>query len=123
MATPVEFVSVLHQAKTQANVWHHQVIGSGSYAEHKALGHLYENLTGFIDEFVESLQGLYPRLVGYTTKPLVDWKEGQSLEYLKMLCEYVEAERDGLGKQSWIQNQVDELQKLLYQIKYELTLK
>jgi hypothetical protein len=119
MATPVEFVSVLHQAKTQAQVWHHQ---TPKYSEHKALGHLYENLTGFIDGFVESLQGYMPRLVGYTTKPLVDWKEGQAMEYLKMLCEYVEAERAGVGTASWIQNQVDELQKLLYQIKYELTL-
>ena len=41
MATPVEFVSVLHQAKTQAHVWHHQTV---LYPEHKALGHLYENL-------------------------------------------------------------------------------
>ena len=120
MATPVEFVSVLHQAKTQAHVWHHQTT---LYAEHKALAHLYENLTEFIDEFVESLQGLYPRFVGYTTKPLVDWKEGQSMEFLKGLCVYVENERAGLGTQSWIQNEVDELQKLLYQIKYELSLK
>lgn len=119
MATPVEFVSVLHQAKTQAHVWHHQTT---LYPEHKALGHLYEGLTEFIDGFVESLQGYYPRFVGYTTKPLVDWKEGQSMEYLKMLCEYVEAERAGVGQMSWIQNEVDELQKLLYQIKYELTL-
>jgi len=119
MATPVEFVSILHQAKTQAHVWHHQTI---KYSEHKALGHLYEGLTEFIDGFVESLQGYMPRLVGYTTQPLIDWKEGQSMEYLKMLCEYVEAERAGVGTASWIQNQIDELQKLLYQIKYELTL-
>jgi hypothetical protein len=28
-----------------------------------------------------------------------------------------------LGVESWIQNQVDDLQKFLYQIKYELSLK
>lgn len=119
MATPAEFVSVLHQAKTQAHVWHHQTT---KYAEHKALGHLYEGLTEQIDSLVESLQGFIPRITGYTTKPLVDWKEGQSMEYVKMLCDYVEAERQGVGTASWIQNQIDELQQLLYQIKYELSL-
>jgi hypothetical protein len=44
------------------------------------------------------------------------------MEYLKMLCDYVEVERDGVGSMSWIQNQIDELQQLLYQIKYELSL-
>jgi len=119
MATPVEFLSVLHQAKTQGHVWHHQTT---LYPEHKALGHFYEGLTEIIDSLAESLQGLYPRFTGYTTKPLTDWKEGQSLEYLKMLCEYVQAERQGLGNATWIQNEVDDLQKFLYQIKYELTL-
>jgi len=119
MATQSEFISVLHQAKTQGQIWHHQTT---KYSEHKALGHFYEGITDHIDSLVESLQGYYPRIVGYTTKPLVDWKEGQSLEFLKGLCQYVEAERMGLGEYSWIQNQVDDLQKFLYQIKYELTL-
>jgi hypothetical protein len=119
MATQAEFISVLHQAKTQGHIWHHQTT---LYPEHKALGHFYENLTSFIDEFVESLQGYGPRIVGYTNKPFVDWKEGQSLEFLKGLCIYVQNERNGVGTESWIQNQIDELQKLLYQIKYELSL-
>lgn len=123
MATQAEFISILHQAKTQGHVWHHQVFGQGSYAEHRALGHFYEGITEHIDSLVESLQGYGPRIVGYTTKPLVDWKEGQSVEFLKGLCSYVQSERQSLGSDSWIQNQVDDLQKFLYQIKYELSLK
>jgi hypothetical protein len=119
MATAVEFISVLHQAKTQGQVWHHQ---TEVYSEHKALGHFYEGITDHIDSIVESLQGYGPRITGYTTKPLVDWKLGQSMEYLKGLCQYVQNERQGLGAESWIQNQIDDLQKFLYQIKYELTL-
>ena len=119
MATPVEYISVLHQAKTQGHIWHNQTT---LYPEHKALGHFYEGITEHIDGLVESLQGYGPRITGYTTKPLVDWKEGQSYEYLKALCEYTQNERQSLGEYSWIQNQVDDLQKFLYQIKYELTL-
>jgi hypothetical protein len=120
MATAAEFISVLHQSKTQAQVWHHQTT---SYSEHKALGKYYEGITELIDGLVESLQGYVPRITGYTTKLLVDWKEGLSLEYLKSLCEYVQAERLSVGDTTWIQNQIDEIQKLLYTTKYKLTLK
>ena len=120
MATQVEFISILHQAKTQGHIWHHQTT---LYPEHKALGHFYEGITEIIDELVESLQGYGPRIVGYTNKPFVDWKEGQSEEFLKGRRVYVQTNRQSLGSESWIQNQVDELQKFLYQIKYELSLK
>ena len=119
MATPSEFISVLHQAKTQGQVWHHQTT---LYPEHKALGHFYEGIIEHIDSLTESLQGYGPRIVGYTTKPLVDWREGQAIDFLKGLCIYTQSERLGLGSESWIQNQVDDLQKFLYQIKFELTL-
>jgi hypothetical protein len=119
MATAAEFISVLHQARTQGHIWHNQ---TEVYSEHKALGHFYEGIVDHIDGLVESLEGYGPRIVGYTTRPLVDWKEGQSMEYLKGLCVYVQAERLGLGTESWIQNQIDDLQKFLYQIKFELTL-
>lgn len=122
MASPSEFISVLHQAKTQGHIWHNQTEGPGSFAEHSALGEFYEGIEDHIDSLVESLQGYGPRIGGYTTKPLVDWKPGQSVEYLKGLCQYVEAERKGLGEYSWIQNQIDDLQKFLYIIKYKLSL-
>ena len=51
MATQSEFISVLHQAKTQGQVWHHQTT---LYPEHKALGHFYEGITEHIDSLVES---------------------------------------------------------------------
>ena len=120
MATAAEFISILHQAKTQGHIWHNQTT---LYPEHKALGHFYQNITEQIDSLVESLQGYGPRIIGYTTKPLVDWKEGQSYEYIKSLCQYVETERQSVGSASWVQNKIDELQQFLYQIKYELTLK
>lgn len=120
MATAAEFISVFHQSHTQAKVWHNQTT---SFSEHKALGHYYEGILELVDGLVESLQGYGPRIVGYTTSPLVDWKEGQSESYFKGLCEYVAKERMGVGTESWIQNQIDEIMQFLYQIKYELSLK
>ena len=120
MATVSEFVSVLQQSRTQAQVWHNQ---TDSFSEHKALGFYYEGVVELIDGLVESIQGYGPRVVGYTTKPLVDWVEGQSMEYFKGLCEYVANERMGVGSESWIQNQIDEIMELLYNTKYQLSLK
>ena len=120
MATQSEFISVLHQSRTQAQVWHHQ---TNSFSEHKALGFYYEGIVELIDGLVESLQGYGPRIVGYTTSPLVDWKEGQSETYFKGLCEYVAKERMGVGTESWVQNQIDEIMELLYNTKYQISLK
>jgi len=86
MADAKDFISVFHQSHTQVKIWHNQTT---SYSEHKALGHYYEGILELIDGLVESIQGYRPRITGYTTKPLVDWEEGQSVEYLKGLCEYV----------------------------------
>lgn len=123
MATVAEFVSVLQQSRTQAQVWHHQTNGPSSFSEHKALQFYYEGIVEKIDGLVESIQGYGPRITGYTTKPLVDWVEGQSMEYFKGLCEYVAKERMGVGSESWIQNQIDEIMELLYNTKYQLSLK
>ena len=120
MADVNAFVSVLYQSRTQAQIWHHQ---TNSFSEHKALGFYYEGIVEKIDGLVESIQGYGSRIVGYTTSPLVDWKEGQSMSYFKGLCEYVAKERMGLGSESWIQNQVDEIMELLYNTKYQLSLK
>lgn len=120
MADVKDFVSVLYQSRTQAQVWHHQTT---SFSEHKALGYYYEGIIELVDGLVESIQGYRERITGYTTKPLVDWKEGQSMEYFKGLCEYVANERAGVGSESWIQNQIDEIMELLYNTKYQLSLK
>jgi hypothetical protein len=38
----------------QVRIWHWQ---AGSYAEHKALGHLYDDLSELADKFVETFAG------------------------------------------------------------------
>ena len=118
MATYTDFVSVLFQSRTQAHVWHLQ---TDSHAEHSALGDYYESIVDLTDSLVEGMQGCYPRLTGYTTKPLSDWKEGQSLEYFKMLDDYLSSNRSTMPQESWIQNQIDEIQQLVGRTIYKLT--
>lgn len=120
MADVKSFVSVLHQSRTQAQIWHHQ---TDSYSEHKALDFYYSGIVDKVDGLVESIQGIRPRVTGYTTKPLVDWTEGGSTVYFKGLYEYIQKERAGLGSESWIQNQVDEIAQLVAETLYQLSLK
>jgi hypothetical protein len=120
MAELNAFASVLHQSRTQAHVWHHQTI---SYSEHKALENYYTEIVELIDGLIESVQGIRPRVVGYTTSPLVDWKEGQSINYFKGLYDYVAKERAGVGSETWVQNQIDEIAQLIAETLYQLSLK
>lgn len=120
MAEVNAFVSVLHQSRTQVQIWHHQTI---SFSEHKALEEYYTEIVDLIDGLVESIQGIRPRVVGYTTSPLVDWAEGKSLIYFKGLYDYVAKERAGLGTETWIQNEVDTIAELIAETLYQLSLK
>lgn len=118
-----QFVSTLWQSRTQSHIWHHQTQGIGSFSEHKALENYYESIVPLVDGFVESVQGKYGIILSYSTYPLADWKEGGSMEYFQMLCGFVEEGRKTLPQESYIQNQIDEIVGLLYEIKYQLTLK
>lgn len=120
MATLVEYVSVLHQSHTQAKTWHNSTT---VYSEHKALGAYYDEIVELVDGLVESSQGVYPRFTGYTTKPLVDWVEGKSVEYFKMLYTYLQKERTTLPQETWIQNQIDSIVELVAETSYQLSLK
>lgn len=118
-----QFVSTLWQSRTQSHIWHHQTQGIGSFSEHKALENYYESIVELVDGFVESVQGKYGIISGYSTYPLADWKEGGSMDYFHMLCGFVEEGRKTLPQDSYIQNQIDEIVELLYDTKYQLTLK
>jgi len=120
MATFAEFSSVLNQSRLQTHVWHLQ---TEHFSEHMALGAYYEEIVDLLDALTESYQGCYGRVTGYTTKPVVDWKEGQAAIYFKGLYDYVEAERQSVSDATWIQNQIDQISELIASIMYKLTLK
>jgi DNA-binding ferritin-like protein len=107
-----DFVSTLLESRNQAHVFHWQVQGEGSDARHRALETYYDEIVDLIDELVESYQGRYGILRGY--KGNAEYLENQSeLKYFEALCMYVEKNRSSLPQDSYIQNQIDEIIKLI----------
>ena len=116
----IQLISTLWQSRTQSHVWHHQ---TDSYAEHKALNNYYDEIVGLVDGLVESYEGVYPTLSGYTTSPLVDYKEGGSTIYFKGLYDFIQKGRTTLPQESWIQNQLDNIAELVSETIYMLHFK
>jgi hypothetical protein len=114
-----EFISTLKQSNEQAIVWHHQTT---SLSEHKALNNYYEEIVPLLDGLVESIQGIYPRITTYSLSNPVDWSDGVSVTYFKGLYEYVQTHRKMCYQESWIQNEIDEIAKLIASTLYQLSL-
>jgi hypothetical protein len=115
-----QFVSTLKQSFEQAIVWHHQTT---SFSEHKALNNYYDEILPLLDGLVESVQGVYPRVGSYTLVNPVDWSDGVSTTYFKGLYEYVQIHRKMCYQETWVQNQIDEIEQLIAETLYQISLK
>lgn len=112
-----EMMSLLLHSQTQVHTFHLQ---TESYAEHKALQKYYEGIDGLVDGLVESFQGKYGILKGYKSMDMNDWKSTESTtDYLNKLCERVIELRD-CCKDSYIQNQIDNVCELINSTTYKL---
>jgi len=111
------FVSTLFASRTQAHIFHLQTT---SFAKHKALNEYYDEIVDLTDSIIESYQGRYGIIEGYS--PDKPWLEGDNdiLGYFDSLCSYVEETRVNLPQDSYIQNQVDEVVSLIESTKYKL---
>lgn len=112
-----EMMSLLLHSQTQVHTFHLQ---TKSFAEHKALQKYYEDIDGLVDGLVESYQGKYSILKGYKQYPIEDYKDSTTtINYFKELCDKVVEMRD-CCKDSWIQNQIDEVCELINSTLYKL---
>ena len=112
-----EMMSLLLHSQTQVHTFHLQ---TESYAEHKALQKYYEGIDDLVDGLVESFQGKYGILKGYKSMDMNDWKSTESTtDYLNQLCEIVIELRD-CCKDSYIQNQIDNVCELINSTTYKL---
>ena len=112
-----EMMSLLLHSQTQVHTFHLQ---TESYAEHKALQKYYEGIDGLVDGLVESFQGKYGILKGYKSMDMNDWKSTESTtDYLNQLCKRVIELRD-CCKDSYIQNQIDNVCELINSTTYKL---
>jgi hypothetical protein len=121
MATFVEFLSTLLDAKEQTIVWHNQTM---SYSEHKALDKFQDELSENYDDLVESTTGIFGRPKNYSVGTLQNYtSHDQIVAYYKGLYEYIQKERKTIYQETWVQNQVDEIAALVARLLYLLTLK
>jgi hypothetical protein len=113
----VNMISTLLHSQTQVHVFHLQ---TKSYSEHKALQKYYDGIDGLVDGIVESYQGKYNILTGYKVINTVDYKSTEQLiSYFKELDDNIEKNRKSF-KESYIQNQIDTVQELIYSTLYKL---
>lgn len=113
-------VSKLLHSRIQVHIFHWQTKSQNSFAEHTALGGFYEGIGDLTDSLVESYQGKYNIITGYDSMDLEDYKNVEQLiTYFKDLDISIEKDRKSV-KESYIQNQIDTIQELLYSTLYKL---
>jgi hypothetical protein len=110
-------VSVLLHSQTQVHVFHLQ---TKSYSEHKALQNYYEGIDGLVDGVIESYQGKYDVVENYETMDIENYSSvDQLISYFKELDKTVEEKRKSV-KESYLQNQIDTIQELIFSTLYKL---
>jgi hypothetical protein len=117
-----KLISYLFHSRTQAHIYHLQFEGEGSFAAHKALNDYYDSINDLIDNLVESYQGKYGILKGYTNFTLMEFQNCENVcGYFKALLSTIENSRKSLPQDSYIQNQIDEIVALITSTLYKLT--
>ena len=97
------------------DVTHKEHLKVKSYAQHVALGELYDGILSLADGFVESYQGKYGIIdISIGSINVIDY-----MEYVEEFAKYVEGSRE-IFKEDWLKNQIDEMAALIYSTIYKL---
>jgi hypothetical protein len=112
-----KLVEKLLHSRTQAHIFHLQ---TKSYSEHIALDGYYNGILPLFDGLVESHQGKHGIITNYECDGFEDYSSGeQVINYLQTLAEDIEKLREPV-KESYIQNQIDTVEELIYSTLYKL---
>lgn len=116
----VSTISKLFHSQNQVHMFHLQTKSQSSFAEHMALGGYYDGIGDLIDGLVESYQGKYDIVTGYKHDGYDDYTGVEQLiSYFKELVKDVELLHKSV-KESYIQNQLDTVEELIYSTLYKL---
>jgi hypothetical protein len=116
----IEMVSELFHSETQTHMFHLQTKSQSSFAEHMALGGYYTEIGEKLDSLIESFQGKYDILKGYKSYDFKDYKNVEQLiKYFNDLADMITDKRD-CCKDTYIQNQIDGIEELIYSTLYKL---
>ena len=117
-----QLASLLLHSRTQAHVFHLRVSPNG-LAPHLALQTYYEDIIGLIDGIAEGYQGMNGLLEYKAVKGLDNNADTDNIiSYFEDLVKFVHTERmkDDLKGISFIQNEIDNVEKLIYSTLYKL---
>ena len=110
-------VSTLLHSQTQVHIFHLQ---TKSYSEHKALQGYYEGIDKLVDGIIESYQGKYDIIKNYDSVKTEEYKSSeQVINYFKSLDTMIDNARKSV-KESFLQNQIDTVQELIFSTIYKL---
>jgi hypothetical protein len=113
-----KLISYLFHSRTQAHILHLQ---TPSFAAHTALNVYYDGIVLLIDGLVESYQGKYGILTGYTNFNLLEYSSCEEIiAYFQSLNNTVEKLRMAIPQDTYIQNQIDEVVSLIVSTLYKL---
>lgn len=117
MESIAKFISTLFHCRNQAHIFHLQ---TQSFATHKALNEFYDEIVDLIDSYVETCQGRYGIITGYT--PVGKFLEGDSevLKYFLAVQKFVDSTRKSLPQDGDLNNIVDEITALVNSTIYKL---
>ena len=113
-----QFVSRVMHAANAIHMHHLMVEGPGSFAQHMALG-VYGDLRDAVDGLAEAWMGCTGQKLSFTSGPFD--LAASPLDELQKLYAYLEQNRQLLGTESHIQNEVDTLCTLVSSTLYKLT--
>jgi hypothetical protein len=116
-----DLLSMLLHSRNQAHVFHLRVSPKG-LAPHLALQSYYEGIVPLIDELAEGYQGMVGLIEFKPVKGLDnDASIDNIISYFETLLKFVKKQRQSEEiSSSWIQNEIDNIEKLIYQTMYKL---
>jgi len=117
-----QLASLFFHSRTQAHVFHLGVKGPGAFAAHSALNVYYDEIVGLIDGLVESYQGKFGLIKFQPVNSLdTNCDIKNIISYFEKLCVALDKLRkDEKLQSSYLQNQIDGVEELLYSTKYKL---
>jgi len=116
-----DLASMLLHSRTQAHVFHLRVSPRG-LAPHLGLQEYYDDIVGLVDGMVEPYQGMAGLIELKAVKGIDnDASIENIISYFEDLIKFVKTERKKEElNHSWIQNEIDNVEKLIYSTLYKL---
>lgn len=114
-----DYIAGLLAGVTMAHMHHFTVSGPGAYAKHMALGSLYEDLQGNVDELAEAFMGCTGQALKFSAASVSVGPD--PVADVRALYAFAEGKRAAMGDESHIQNLVDEVCSTISTALYKLT--